>query len=196
MKKVLLFILLFFPLAINAQTSENIEKYLEGAVPVKNGYVSFMQEFDCHGLSTKQIFNALVKYSNKTLIDGKNHLPKSRITEADSLGSLLVLSMEEYIYFKRKAWTMDRARFYYQLIYRINDGKFSVEMRRIGYQYDDVPNTEYRHAEDWITDDVALTPNKKSLAKRIGKHRKCIIDRKDEIFIGAHNAVMNLKNDD
>jgi colicin import membrane protein len=124
-------------------------------------------------------------YAQKQLVEGPDHLEKARITEADTLNGLVVVSMEEYLYFKRKAWTSDRVRFNYQLIFQVVDGGFSAEMRRLTYRYDDIPNAELRRAEDWIIDAVALTEDGKALKKKPGKHRRCIIDRKDAIFGGA-----------
>ena len=185
MKKIIMVILLCLPIAVSAQKGADMSKYLVGAVPTENGYVAFKQDFKVDGSSKAQTFMALMDYVQKELVEGPDHLEKARITEADTLNGLVVVSMEEYLYFKRKAWTSDRVRFNYQLIFQAVDGGFSAEMRRLTYQYDDVPNTELRRAEDWIVDAVALTEDGKALKKKPGKHRRCIIDRKDAIFGGA-----------
>ena len=83
---------------------------------------------------------------------------------------------------------MDRVRFYYQLIFRIDDGKFNVEMRNIRYIYDDMPNQQTYRAEKWITDEEAMNKAKTKLLKIPGKFRRFTIDRKDEIFRGAAKA--------
>lgn len=184
-KKIILALLLCLPSAVSAQKGDDMSKYLVGAVPTENGYVAFKQDFKVDGVSKAETFLALMDYARKQLVEGPDHLEKARITEADTLNGLLVVSMEEYLYFKRKAWTMDRVRFNYQLIFQAKDGGFSVEMRRLTYQYDDVPGTELRRAEDWIVDAVALTEDGKALKRTAGKHRRCIIDRKDAIFGGA-----------
>lgn len=185
MKKIILALLLCLPIAVSAQKGDDMSKYLVGAVPTENGYVTFKQDFKVDGSSKAQTYFALMDYAQKQLVEGPDHLEKARITEADTLNGLVVVSMEEYLYFKRKAWTSDRVRFNYQLILQVVDGGFSAEMRRLTYQYDDVPGTELRRAEDWIVDAVALTEDGKALKKKPGKHRRCIIDRKDAIFGGA-----------
>ena len=183
---MLVALMLCLPLAMTAQKGgADDAKYLVGAVPTENGYVTFKQIFDTEGVTREKVFLALMEYAQKALVKGPDALPKARITEADTLNGLLVVSMEEYLYFKRKALTMDRVRFKYQLIYQAVDGGFSAEMRRLTYQYDDVPGTELRRAEDWIVDAVALTADGKALKRTAGKHRRCIIDRKDAIFGGA-----------
>jgi colicin import membrane protein len=185
MKKIIMVILLCLPIAVSAQKVADISKYLAGAVPTENGYVTFKQDFKVDGVNKEKTFLALMDYAQKQLVEGPDHLEKARITEADTLNGLVVVSMEEYLYFKRKAWTSDRVRFNYQLIFQVVDGGFSAEMRRLTYRYDDVPNAELRRAEDWIVDAVALTADGKALKKKPGKHRRCIIDRKDAIFGGA-----------
>jgi colicin import membrane protein len=185
MKKIIMVILLCLPIAVSAQKVADISKYLAGAVPTENGYVTFKQDFKVDGVNKEKTFLALMDYAQKQLVEGPDHLEKARITEADTLNGLLVVSMEEYLYFKRKAWTSDRVRFNYQLIFQVVDGGFSAEMRRLTYRYDDIPNAELRRAEDWIVDAVALTADGKALKKKPGKHRRCIIDRKDAIFGGA-----------
>ena len=183
---MLVALMLCLPLAMTAQKGgADDAKYLVGAVPTENGYVTFKQIFDTEGVTREKVFLALLDYVQQVLIKGPDALSKARITEADTLGGLVVVSMEEYLYFKRKAWTMARVRFNYQLIFQAKDGGFSAEMRRLTYMYDDVPNTELRRAEDWIVDAVALTEDGKALKKKPGKHRRCIIDRKDAIFNGA-----------
>ena len=185
-KKTILALMLCLPLAMTAQKGgADDAKYLAGAVPTENGYVTFKQIFNTDGVTREQVFLALMDYAQQALVKGPDALSKARITEADTLGGLVVVSMEEYLYFKRKAWTSDRVRFNYQLIFQAVDGGFSAEMRRLTYQYDDIPNAELRRAEDWIVDAVALTADGKALKKKPGKHRRCIIDRKDAIFGGA-----------
>ena len=172
MKKIILALLLCLPIAVSAQKGDDMSKYLVGAVPTENGYVTFKQDFKVDGSSKAQTYFALMDYAQKQLVEGPDHLEKARITEADTLNGLVVVSMEEYLYFKRKAWTSDRVRFNYQLILQVVDGGFSAEMRRLTYQYDDVPGTELRRAEDWIVDAVALTEDGKALKKKPGKHRR------------------------
>lgn len=192
-KKTILALMLCLPLAMTAQKGgAGDAKYLAGAVPTENGYVTFKQIFNTDGVTREQVFLALMDYAQQALVKGPDALSKARITEADTLGGLVVVSMEEYLYFKRKAWTSDRVRFNYQLIFRAMDGGFAAEMRRLTYQYDDVPNTELRRAEDWIVDAVALTEDGKALKKKPGKHRRCIIDRKEAIFNGALEWVKKL----
>ncbi len=64
-----------------------------------------------------------------------------------------------------------------------------MTMRRLHYRYDpEVTAGEFnddRRAENWITDEAALTKNGTKLARVSGKFRSFTIDRKNEIFKGA-----------
>lgn len=190
MKKIFILLFTILPLFANAQTSQDMSKYMAGAVPVNtSGFVYFDKNYDVNGKSKLDLFHKLRDYTQKQLVEGENHLPQARITEADSSTGIISASMEEYLYFKRKAWVMDRVRFYYQLIFRIDDGKFNVEMRNIRYVYDDVPSPQTYRAEKWITDEEAMNKSKTKLLKIPGKFRRFTIDRKDEIFREAAKAV-------
>ena len=161
---------------------------MKGAVPVVDGQVRFSETVAAPGQTKEALFATLKDAVQKQIIEGPDHLEKARLTEVDAAEGLIVASVEEYLYFKRKAWSMDRVRFTYQLILTAKDGSYSVEMRRLQYQYDDVPNAEVLYAEDWITDEEALTDGGKKLAKKAGKFRRGTIDRKDAIFATLRNA--------
>lgn len=190
MKKLILCLLLALPLIATAQSKDDMSKYLAGAVPVnESGFVYFAKDYEVPGKSAAELFTQLRDYTLKSVVEGPDHLPQARITEADSVAGTVVASMEEYLYFKRKAWTMDRVRFYYQLIFHVSDGKFNVEMRNLRYLYDDIADQEVQRAEQWITDEEALKDNGTKLRKIPGKFRRFTIDRKDDIFRGAARAV-------
>ena len=82
--------------------------------------------------------------------------------------------------------------FYYQLFLQVDDGKFSATMRRLHYRYDpEITAGEFdedRRAEQWITDDAALTKNGTKLQRVSGKFRVFTIDRKNEVFRGLAKA--------
>lgn len=165
-------------------------KYLmKGSVPVVDGQVRFAETVAAPGQTKDALFATLKDAVEKQIVGGPDHLEKARLTEVDPAQGLIVVSMEEYLYFKRKAWSMDRVRFTYQLILTAKDDSYSVEMRRLQYQYDDVPNAEVLYAEDWITDEEALTDGGKKLSKKAGKFRRGTIDRKDAILAILRQAI-------
>lgn len=194
MNKVLSFIacilfLILAPVSIKAQNGET--KYLEGAVTLKNGYVEFEKSYNVPGKSQEEIFGALQNYIQNSLIDGPESLKQSRMVKADSTNFTIVADLEEWLYFKRKAWVTHRTRFYYQIIAQAEEGRFNIIMRRIHYLYDEEERpgmAEPYHAEEWITDDMALNKEKTKLTRIAGKFRRYTIERKDEIFTNAARA--------
>jgi len=194
MKRVILALLLLLPLTVTAQTKDDdMQKYLAGAVPVNaEGFVYFEKTFDVPGKSRTELFSALKNYVEKEVVGGPDHLEKSRITEADSATGTLAASIEEWLYFAKRAWVTHRTIFYYQLVYEVEDGRFTVSLRNLRYHYveNDTPGVEnlYR-AEEWITDDEALNKQKTKLTRIAGKFRRFTIDRKDALFQGAARAV-------
>lgn len=194
MNKVLSFIacilfLILAPVSIKAQNDET--KYLEGAVTLKNGYVEFEKSYNVPGKSQEEIFGALQNYIQNSLIDGPESLKQSRMVKADSTNFTIVANLEEWLYFKRKAWVTHRTRFYYQIIAQAEEGRFNIIMRRIHYLYDEEERpgmAEPYHAEEWITDDMALNKEKTKLTRIAGKFRRYTIERKDEIFTNAARA--------
>ena len=93
------------------------------------------------------------------------------------------------MYFKRKAWVTDYTRCYYQLLYQIKDGGFTVTMRNIRYLYEEERNGGFQYdAESWITDEAALVKKRKKLSRLSGKFRTKTIDRKDQLFEESYLA--------
>lgn len=188
MKKLLFVILctLLPVFTINTTAQNDISKYLTGAVPTKNGIVFFEKEYKVPGKNKAEIFNNLQQFVENFLIKGENSLEQSRIIEANSEKGTLAASIEEWLYFKKKAWVTDRTRFFYQINYIIEDEKFTVEMLRLRYIYEEdrygTQNTPPMLAEEWITDKEALKKEGKELTKIGGKFRRFTIDRKDQIF--------------
>lgn len=196
-KFILAIFLLTFTLSASAQQSNTKanayeSRYLAGAVPTVNGYVQFSKTYEVKGKSKSSIFNALKHYTEENVVNGPDHLPQARMTEADSINGTIAASLDEYLYFKRTKWQIHRVHFYYQLVFEVKDDGYTVTMRNLHYKYDPEANTtqvggDYR-AENWITDEAALTANGKKLARISGKFRKATIDRKDAIFLDAARA--------
>ena len=193
---VILAVLLSFIGNTAIAQENNASKYLKGAVQVENGMVVFSKTYKASGKTKAQLYEALKDYIEKQVVEGENHLEQSRITELDKDNGTIVASMEEWLYFKKKAWVTNRTRFFYQLVAQADEGSFKIEVRRIYYIYDEGnpanANTAYR-AEDWITDAEALNKAGTKLTKMAGKFRKFTIDRKDELFRGAARATGALK---
>lgn len=192
-----LFCTLFFSavilLGLGAQENSALLSpyYLEGAVPVKNGMVEFETSFSVPEKSQSELFELLKNYT-QTIVENPDRLPRTRITELSPDEGVIAASVEEYLWFKRKAWVWDRAQLSYQLVFQISDGNFKATMRRLTYFYEPmiVENIDSKlKAEDWITDQAALSRDGKHLKRVSGKKfRVKTIDRKNQIFKGAAEA--------
>ncbi len=193
MKKIILLLMLLCPIMMIGQrvrnNRTNLDHYLAGAVPVVDGYVQFDKTYYVKNKSKAEIMDSLQHYVQEELVEGPDQLPQARITEVTPDSGIIAASIEEYLYFKRTNFQIHRVRFFYQLVFKVEDGKFNVTMRRLHYKYDpEVTAGEIdddRRAEMWITDDVALSKDGKKLTRISGKFRTFTIDRKDEIFKNA-----------
>lgn len=163
-------------------------KYAAGTVPVKDGVVTFCDTFELPGVSKSQIYSKLQSFS-QSLVKNENSLPQSRILTNDEKNGLIAVNMEEWMYFKRKAWVTNATRFYYQLLFQVKDGGYVAILRNIRYLYDEERNGGQTYsAENWITDDAAIVKKGKKLSRYSGKFRTKTIDRKDELFRNAYSA--------
>ncbi|MBO6190740.1 MAG: DUF4468 domain-containing protein [Alloprevotella sp.] len=191
LKRILLALALCLPLLAVAQ-DWNAPKYLKGACPLnEQGALIFHADYDVPGKSRAEIYQALKQYVETSVLKGENALKQCHIVEADEADGLLAARMEEYLYFKKNNWVTHRTRFFYELVYDIHDGGFSVEMRRMIYLYEEqeTPNGEPQRytAEEWISDKEALKKNG-NLVRKTRKFRVFTIDRRDELFAGSAQA--------
>lgn len=99
---------------------------------------------------------------------------------------IIAARYKEWLVFQNSFLSLDRTVFNYTIIAKTSDGHLHLTMERMGYQYEkdraDVSEGLETKAEDWITDQEALTKKKDKLAKYSGKFRRKTIDRKDYIF--------------
>lgn len=193
MKKLFLLMMLLLPVWCVAQNARGVDKrYLAGAVPLVDGYVQFDRSFKVNNSTKAAIMDSLRSYVQHELVDGEEQLPQARLTEVNADSGIIAASIEEYMYFKRTNWQIHRVRFYYQLVLNVTNDGFTATMRRLHYRYDpEVTAGEFdedRRAENWITDEAALSKDGKKLQRISGKFRKFTIDRKNEIFKGLAHA--------
>lgn len=185
LKKYLLLILLCLPMVLQAQTES---KYLEGAVPVVDGKVTFSTNIQAKGMSSAQIYDKISEWANKYFQPKENLAPK--ILYANPEKAEIIAGGEEYIVFASSYLILDRTRIYYHLIANCEDEKCNLTMTRIHYWYEEEIDGGYKYkAEKWITDKEALNKSKTKLAKVSGKFRQKTIDLKDRIFNEIQSAL-------
>ena len=173
MRHLLLFVMLV-PMLLQAQNSE---RYLAGAVPVKNNKVVFSTEINVPHLSKNEIYDQVLVWAENRF-NGEN----SRIVYTDKNKGEIAVTGKEYIIFATTALSLDRAYMSFVTKFDCSDQKCLIQTTNIRYEY----NVSYQKepekytAEKWITDEWALTKGNK-LNRINGKFRKGTIDFVDDI---------------
>lgn len=158
-------------------------KYLDGAVPVVDGIVTYTDTIALEGRTKDDIFETMRVYFD-SLVSKSDHEEYSRVTERDASSGVLAASVAEWMYFKRSSWKTDFCHFRYQLIAECGEEVCVLKLWRINYIYDEeryAKNATYT-AEEWITDENAYKKNSRELKKAPGKFRRATVDRVEEIF--------------
>jgi colicin import membrane protein len=165
-------------------------KYLEGAIPVVDGKVTFTLNVDAPGKDAQQIYETVYG-----ILDGmtkeEKQFKESKIALVDKTDHVIAARFREWLVFKSTALSLDRTVFNYTIIANCSDGHLHLTLSRINYAYElDRDNDGMEvNAEEWITDENALNKAKTKLLKYSGKFRRKTIDRKDEIFENITNAL-------
>ena len=177
MKNIVTLLLLILPLTLFAQTDK---KYLEGAVPVVDGKVTFSTEINVATLTQEQIHETLLEWANNRYKPTGKH--SARVLYNKKEDGTIVIAGDEYIVFTSTSLSLDRARTYYQMLLTSEKGKCTIKISRIRYHYDEARDGGVKYvAEDWITDEVALNKTKTKIYPIMGKFRRKTIDLKDDI---------------
>ena len=187
MKNLISLLFLCLPFLVHAQTDE---KYLEGAITLKNGKVTFSTEMVTPAMTKEQIYETILDWANKRFQPSEKM--NARVLFQNPEEGSIAIGGEEYLVFSTSALALDRTRIYYQLKVLCENGKSNIEMTRIRYWYDEARNGgEKYEAEEWIIDEWGLNKSKTKLAPICGKFRKKTIDLKDELFMEIQSVLGN-----
>ena len=182
MKKILLFIMLTLPLVAMAATRDD-SKYLRGAVPERNGIVTFTQTFSVPGKTQAQLYAAIQPYVKRLVEAGRQDLRTRVVSDADNN---IVANIEEIMTFKKKFLNWDHTYFRYLISAECTpDAKVKMTITKISYYYgfdQEGNNGEVFKAEEWISDKEAINKAGTKLLPRSAKFRRKTVDRVDEIF--------------
>ena len=190
MKRILFAFFLCLPMLTFAKGDDT--KYLLGAVPEVDGIITFQTSFNAPGKSQAQVYQAISRYIQNELIgNGVEGLRTRTISDGKEDG-IIVARIEEYMVFKKKALNFDRTRFRYQLTAKTSEGKAELVLTQVSYYYNEDMNGEngvtYK-AEEWISDKEAVNKKGTALYPKSAKFRRKTVDRVEEIFVGAENAL-------
>ena len=187
MKNLISLLFLCLPFLVHAQTDE---KYLEGAITLKNGKVTFSTEMVTPAMTKEQIYETILDWANKRFQPSEKM--NARVLFQNPEEGSIAIGGEEYLVFSNSALSLDRTRIYYQMKVLCENGKSNIEMSRIRYWYDEARDGgEKYEAENWIVDEWSLNKSKTKLAPICGKFRKKTIDLKDELFMEIQSVLGN-----
>ena len=187
MKNLISLLFLCLPFLVHAQTDE---KYLEGAITLKNGKVTISTEMVTPAMTKEQIYETILDRANKRFQPTEKM--NARVLFQNPEEGSIAIGGEEYLVFSNSALALDRTRIYYQMKITCEYGKSNIEMSRIRYWYDEARNGgEKYEAEEWIIDEWGLNKSKTKLAPICGKFRKKTIDLKDELFMEIQSVLGN-----
>lgn len=178
MKRLLSLLIICFPIFALAQKDA---KYMENAVPVVDGKVTFTKELNTASLNKEQVYQTLLKWANNRFKPDSKF--NARLLYSNEQEGNIAIAGEEYLVFSSSALSLDRTRIYYQIHLNCLAEKSTVTMTRIRYWYNESrKGGEKFAAEEWITDEIAMNKNKTKLYPSTGKFRKKTIDLKDNLF--------------
>lgn len=156
-------------------------KYLAGAVPTTNdGIVCFSHTFVDKNKNAQQFYDVFKNYAlNK--INGSQNLDISRILSESP--DTLIATICEPLYFKRKKWESDSTLIQYQYNVTFKDNTATLRIWFISYAYDQEREFSFNYrAEEWISDQYALSKDGLSLLRLPGKFRRKTVDYVNGIF--------------
>lgn len=190
MRTALIAILLCLPLMSMAKDKVDDTPYLAGAVPERDGIVTFRASFGVDGKQKSDIYQTMKAYA-QSLVENSIPAPGNYARFTQDTQDTICVRICEWIEFKRKPLVLDRARLRYQMVIFCQEGKVRMEMSQLNYYYDENMEGEggYNiHAEEWITDQYALNKSKTKLLPKSGKFRRKTVDRMNELIESAMSA--------
>lgn len=187
MKKIFLLLTILIPSLLWAQ--ESTTNYLEGAVPVENGYVTFSHIYKVPSMSKDKLYKALHMWAVEKFKTSDTFPHNKLVSEDEKEGTIGAIG-EEFITFSSSFLALDRTRFYYQFRASCTDGQCKVQIDHLRYWYEENRDGGTRYnAEELITDEYGLNKKKTKLARVVGKFRRETIDFKNDLFKEIENAL-------
>ena len=196
MNRFLAILLVCFPLALAAnESNDNTDpKYLENAITLVDGKVTFQQTLEAPSLSKEELYDLFLNWANERFKPSNEKLNQNKVVYTNPQEGEIAAIAEEYIVFSSSALSLDRTRIYYQFFIKTEDGRCDLTMSRIRYWYDENRDGgQHYNAEEWITDKMALNKKKTKLAPICGKFRRETIDLKDKLFEDAAKVIGNIQ---
>ena len=110
MNRFLAILLLCFPLALAAnETKDNTDpKYLENAITLVDGKVTFQQTLEAPSLSKEELYDLFLNWANERFKPSNEKLEQNRVVYTNPQEGEIAAIAEEYIVFSSSALSLDR----------------------------------------------------------------------------------------
>ncbi len=201
---ILTLMVAMLPFCVNAQNSGIFGKkntstkvtdftpYMQGAVPVENGLVTFSKAIVATGKNKEDLYRQIASWASARYMpnieNGKwtdpdyfRNLAYSTVKTADENKSQIICQGNEEIVFTNRILERDYAEIEYKLNISISDGMVKATMTNIAYVYTFTSERERVTAESYITDENAFTKKGKFI-KQNRKFRVKTVDLANELF--------------
>jgi len=166
--------------------------YMQGAVPMVNGAITFSKTIEAPGKKMSDLYLALSSWASARYMAGIENgkwtdkdyfrnLDFAKIKSADKEKGLIVCQGNEELVFSNKLLEKDFTQVEYILTLNITDGKVTATMNNIFYVYTFTSEKERFSAESYITDDASFTKKGKWI-KANRKFRVKTINLANELF--------------
>lgn len=201
---IITFMVAILPICANAQNSGIFGKkatttkvtdftpYMQGAVPVENGLVTFTKTISAPGQTKQDLYRKVASWASARYMpnveNGKwndhdyfRNLEYATVKNADEAKGQIVCQGCEELVFSSKILEKDYTEAEYKLTIQISDGSVKAVMNNIVYVYTFADERERKTAELYITDDMAFTKKGKFI-KQNRKFRVKTVDLANELF--------------
>ncbi len=149
--------------------------YMEGALQKEGKKVVFEKQIAVgKGVNEEQAIRGVVSVVSQIIA----HTEDTKISRIDTVATNMVKAVLcEPVYFKQKKWVTDSTLIRYTFVATYKEGKVEAKATNINYSYESGSTIVFDYpAEEWITDEYALSKDKKALAKNAGRFRVKTID--------------------
>ncbi len=176
----------------NKEAEENLDAiYLDpNAVTLTNGVVEWTETISAPGKTAEDLYQRTYQYL-QDLTNDENQLEGSKVALVNKEEHSIIANVREWLVFSTNFLSIDRCKFSYILIAKCENGKVTLTMSRLVYNYDLQGKSLTYKAENWITNKEAVNKKGTKLQPISGKFRRKTIDRKNEIVKNLKFAIFS-----
>ncbi len=175
-----------------AKAEENLDApYLDpNAVTLNNGVVEWTETISAPGKTAEDLYQCTYQYLQE-LTNNEDQLEGSKVALVNKEEHSIIANVKEWLVFSTNFLSIDRCKFSYILIAKCEEGKVTLTMSRLVYNYDLQGKSVTYKAENWITNKEAVNKKGTKLQPISGKFRRKTIDRKNEIVKNLKFAILS-----